>query len=93
MVFIQRLKQRPAIGMVTYTDNVFGLDVSVPFGLRGAPAAASRDAAPILHGTIVQIDFEMLLDRLDTIGLDVNRLLDAYRCWRRVPPPSGPAHG
>jgi len=27
--FIQRLKKRPAIGMVTYTtDNVFGLDVS-----------------------------------------------------------------
>jgi hypothetical protein len=26
------------------------------------------------HGTIVQIDFEMFLDRLNTIGLDVSRL-------------------
>ena len=26
------------------------------------------------HGTIVQIDFELFLDRLDTIGLDVRQL-------------------
>ena len=73
--FIQRLKQRPAIGMVTYTtDNVFGLDVSSPVRLRGVPVGRVTDIRVNPHGTIVQIDFEMFLDRLNTIGLDVSRL-------------------
>ncbi len=73
--FIQRLKKRPAIGMVTYTtDNVFGLDVSSPVRLRGVPVGRVTDIRVNPHGTIVQIDFEMFLDRLNTIGLDVNRL-------------------
>jgi paraquat-inducible protein B len=73
--FIQRLKKRPAIGMVTYTtDNVFGLDVSSAVRLRGVPVGRVTDIRVNPHGTIVQIDFEMFLDRLNTIGLDVNRL-------------------
>ena len=73
--FIQRLKQRPAIGMVTYTtDNVFGLDVSSAVRLRGVPVGRVTAIRVNPHGTIVQIDFEMFLDRLDTIGLDVSRL-------------------
>jgi hypothetical protein len=73
--FIQRLKQRPAIGMVTYTtDNVFGLDVSSAVRLRGVPVGRVTDIRVNPHGTIVQIDFEMFLDRLNTIGLDVSRL-------------------
>ena len=73
--FIQRLKKRPAIGMVTYTtDNVFGLDVSSPVRLRGVPVGRVTDIRVNPHGTIVQIDFEMFLDRLNTIGLDVRRL-------------------
>ena len=73
--FIQRLKKRPAIGMVTYTtDNVFGLDVSSPVRLRGVPVGRVTDIRVNPHGTIVQIDFEMFLDRLNTIGLDVSRL-------------------
>ncbi len=73
--FIQRLRQRPAIGMVTYTtDNVFGLDVSSPVRLRGVPVGRVTDIRVNPHGTIVQIDFEVFLDRLNTIGLDVNLL-------------------
>lgn len=73
--FIQRLKQRPAIGMVTYTtDNVFGLDVSSAVRLRGVPVGRVTDIRVNPHGTIVQIDFEMFLDRLNTIGLDVSRI-------------------
>jgi paraquat-inducible protein B len=73
--FVQRLKKRPAIGMVTYTtDNVFGLDVSSPVRLRGVPVGRVTAIRVNPHGTIVQIDFEMFLDRLDTIGLDVSRL-------------------
>jgi MlaD protein len=73
--FIQRLKQRPAIGMVTYTtDNVFGLDVSSPVRLRGVPVGRVTAIHVDPRGTIVQIDFEVFLDRLNTIGLDVSRL-------------------
>lgn len=73
--FIQRLKKRPAIGMVTYTtDNVFGLDVSSPVRLRGVPVGRVTAIRVDPRGTIVQIDFEVFLDRLNTIGLDVSRL-------------------
>ena len=73
--FIQRLKKRPAIGMVTYTtDNVFGLDVSSAVRLRGVPVGRVTDIRVDPRGTIVQIDFEVFLDRLNTIGLDVSRL-------------------
>jgi paraquat-inducible protein B len=73
--FIQRLKKRPAIGMVTYTtDNVFGLDVSSAVRLRGVPVGRVTAVRVDPRGTIVQIDFEVFLDRLNTIGLDVNRL-------------------
>lgn len=73
--FIQRLKQRPAIGMVTYTtDNVFGLDVSSAVRLRGVPVGRVTAIRVDPRGTIVQIDFEVFLDRLNTIGLDVRLL-------------------
>lgn len=73
--FIQRMKQRPAIGMVTYTtENVFGLDVSSPVRLRGVPVGQVTGIRVDPRGTVVEIDFEVFLDRLNTIGLDVKRL-------------------
>ena len=73
--FIQRLKRRPAMGMVTYTtENVFGLDVSSPVRLRGVPVGRVTNIRVDPRGTIVEIDFEVFLDRLNTIGLDVRRL-------------------
>jgi ABC-type transporter Mla subunit MlaD len=73
--FIQRLKNRAAIGMVTYTtENVFGLDVSRPVRLRGVPVGRVTDIRVNPRGTLVEIDFEIFLDRLNTIGLDVKRL-------------------
>lgn len=73
--FIQRLKKRDAIGIVTYTtDNVFGLDVSSAVRLRGVPVGRVTGIRVNPVGTIVEIDFELFLDRLNTIGLDVKRL-------------------
>jgi ABC-type transporter Mla subunit MlaD len=73
--FIQRLKARPAIGMVTYTtENVFGLDVSSPVRLRGVPVGRVTDIRVNPLGTIVEIDFEVFLDRLNTIGIDVRHI-------------------
>jgi hypothetical protein len=81
--FVQRLKKRPAIAMVTYTsDNVFGLDVSSAVLLRGVPVGRVTDITATLvpvtrenpRGTTVEIDFELFLDRVNTLGLDAKRL-------------------
>ncbi|HEX7289203.1 MAG TPA: MlaD family protein [Candidatus Angelobacter sp.] len=73
--FIQRLKQRDAIAMVTYTnENVFGLDVSSAVRLHGVPVGRVTAIRADPMGKMVEIDFEMFLDRLQTIGLDVKRI-------------------
>jgi len=61
--------------MVTYTsENVFGLDVSSAVRLRGVPVGRVTGIRVDPNGTLVEIDFEVFLDRLNTIGLDVKRL-------------------
>jgi ABC-type transporter Mla subunit MlaD len=73
--FIERMKSRPAFPMVTYTtENVFGLDVSSAVRLRGVPVGRITDIRVDPRGTLVEIDFEVFLDRLSNIGLDVKRL-------------------
>ena len=73
--FIQRMKRRDAIAMVTYTnDNVFGLDVASVVRLRGVPVGRVTDIRADPKGTMVEIDFEVFLDRLNTIGLDAKRI-------------------
>lgn len=73
--FIQRLKSRPAIAMVTYTtENVFGLDVSSAVRLRGVPVGRVTDIRVDPKGNKVEIDFEVFLDRLSNIGLDIKAL-------------------
>jgi paraquat-inducible protein B len=73
--FIQRLKRRDAIGMVTYTnENVFGLNVSSPVRLRGVPVGQVTDIRVDPRGAMVEIDFELFLDRLNTIGIDIAAL-------------------
>jgi ABC-type transporter Mla subunit MlaD len=73
--FIQRLKNRAAIGMVTYTtENVFGLDVSSAVRLRGVPVGRVTGIRVNPRGEMVEIDFDVFVDRLNTIGLNVRRL-------------------
>jgi len=75
VLFIQRLKKRPSISMVTYTtDNVFGLDISSAVRLRGVPVGRVTEIRVDPRGSMVEIDFEVFLDRLNTIGLDVAEL-------------------
>jgi ABC-type transporter Mla subunit MlaD len=73
--FIERLKKRASIAMVTYTkENVFGLDVSSSVRLRGVPVGRVSGIRVDPNGELVEIDFEVFLDRLRTIGLDVKRI-------------------
>ena len=93
-LFIQRLRSREAIAMVTYTtDNVFGLDVSSPVRYRGVPVGRVTDLRVDPRGNLIEIDFEVFLHRLNTIGMNVKAIRTHYRYWGRVPSPSGPDHG
>jgi paraquat-inducible protein B len=73
--FIQRLRSRAAIAMVSYTnENVSGLDISSPVRLHGVPVGRVTDVRVGLTGQTIEIDFEVFLDRLSTIGVDVKKI-------------------
>ena len=75
LLFIQRLRSRSVIAMVTYTiDNVTGLDISSPVRYRGVHIGQVTDVRVDPRGNLVEIDFEVFLDRLNTLGMDVKRI-------------------
>ena len=75
VLFIHRLRSRSVISMVTYTtENVRGLDVSSPVLFKGVHIGQVTELRVDPNGTIVEIDFEMFLDRLSSIGLDIARI-------------------
>jgi paraquat-inducible protein B len=80
VLFIQRMRSRDTIGMVTYTtEDVSGLDVSSPVRYRGVPLGRVTnlrvDPETIAgRGGIIEIDFEVFLDRLNTVGANVRAI-------------------
>jgi ABC-type transporter Mla subunit MlaD len=75
VLFIQRLRSREVIAMVTYTkENVSGLDVSSPVRVRGVPVGQVSEIRVDPRGGLIEINFEMFLDRLTTVGIDVSRI-------------------
>ena len=75
VLFIQRMKNRAVIGMVTYTtENVSGLDISSPVRYRGVPVGRVTDLRVDPRETTVEINFEVFLNRLSTIGFNVSRI-------------------
>ncbi len=74
-LFVQRLRSREAIAMVTYTtDNVFGLDVSSAVRYKGVPVGRVTDLRVDPRGNLIEIDFEVFLHRLNTIGMNVKAI-------------------
>ena len=68
-LFIQRMRTRAVIALVTYTtENVSGLDVSSPVRYRGVPVGRVTDLRVDPRETTVEIDFEVFLDRLTSVG-------------------------
>ena len=63
------------IEMVTYTtENVSGLDVSSPVRFRGVPVGRVTELRVDPRASTIEIDFEVFLDRLNTIGANVERI-------------------
>ena len=74
-LFIQRWRSRAVIAMVTYTnENVSGLEVSSPVRFRGVSLGRVSEVRVDPREVIVEIDFEMFPDRLNTIGISTERV-------------------
>jgi len=75
LLFIQRWRSRAVIAMVTYTnENVSGLEVSSPVRFRGVSLGRVSEVRVDPREVIVEIDFEMFPDRLNTIGISTERI-------------------
>ena len=75
VLFIQRWRSRAVIAMVTYTnENVSGLEVSSPVRFRGVSLGRVSDVRVDPRDVIVEIDFELFPDRLNTIGISAERI-------------------
>ena len=75
LLFLQRLRSRAVIELVTYTtENVSGLEVSSPVRYRGVSIGRVNEVRVDPRGDIVEIGFEMFLDRLGTVGVNVERI-------------------
>jgi ABC-type transporter Mla subunit MlaD len=73
--FIQRMRTREVLALVTFTnENVSGLDVSSPVRFRGVSVGRVTDIRVDPRSNSVEIGFEMFLDRLTTFGIDVKRI-------------------
>ena len=72
--------------MVTYTsENISGLDISSPVRYRGVPVGRVTDLRVDPRETTIEIDFEVLLDRLSTIGFNVSRIQKLTDIGRESP--------
>jgi len=86
LLFVERARSRAVLDLVTYTtENVSGLDVSSPVRLRGVPVGRVTDLRVDPLGRTVEIDFEMFLDRLNTLGMDVARIRQTADVTRMFP--------
>ena len=77
LLFIQRMRSREVIELVTYTqENVAGLDISSPVRYRGVAVGRVSNLQVEPGGRTIEIEFELFTDRLTTVGANVKNLRD-----------------
>ena len=75
LLFIQRMRSREVMELVTYTqENVAGLDISSPVRYRGVAVGRVSNLLVQPGGRMIEIDFELFTDRLTSLGADVPNL-------------------
>src|SRR6478609_1037060 len=75
LLFIERMRSRDVIGLVTYTqENVSGLDISSPVRYRGVAVGRVSNLQVEPGGRTIEIDFELFTDRLTSVGANVTNL-------------------
>src|SRR5688572_7869230 len=75
LLFIQRIRSREVIELVTYTqENVAGLDISNPVRYRGVAVGRVSNLQVEPGGRTIEIAFELFTDRLTTVGANVTNL-------------------
>jgi paraquat-inducible protein B len=75
LLFIQRMRSREVMELVTYTqENVAGLDISSPVRYRGVAVGRVSNLQVEPGGRTIEIDFELFTDRLTSVGADVTNL-------------------
>src|SRR6476659_883772 len=75
LFFFHRMEERAAIDFVTYTDgNVSGLDVGSPVRYRGVHIGSISNLRIEPRGSLVEIDFQVLVDRLAGLGANVAQI-------------------
>src|SRR6476620_5040562 len=75
LLFIQRMRSREVIELVTYTqENVAGLDISSPVRYRGVDVGRVSNLQVEPGGRTIEIVFEFFTDRLTTVGANVTNL-------------------
>ena len=80
LIFIQRMRSREVIELVTYTrENVAGLDISSPVRYRGVAVGRVSNLQVEPGGRTIEIDFELFTDRLTTVGANVTNLQELAR--------------
>src|SRR6187401_2131203 len=77
LVFVQRLRSRQVMELVTYTqENVTGLDISSPLRYRGVAVGRVSNLQVAPGGRTIEIDFELFKVRLSSVGANVTNLQD-----------------
>ena len=75
LLFIQRLRSQAVIEVVTYIpEDVSGLDVTSPVRYRGVSVGRVTEVRVDPRETTIEVNFELFLDRLHTIGANVERI-------------------
>lgn len=75
LMVVQRLRSRAVIPFVTYTsDNVSGLDITSPVRYQGVAVGRVTDVRVDPRAGSVEVDFEVFLDRLISVGFDVAQI-------------------